>query len=254
MSGYDSASNQKPKYPFAITPVDSDYSDELSRDFPGKYWIRKVNGEKANNKIDWTITLQRCCGWICARWPEKVLLHGKISRLRRTTVQFPSKTRWHMGGHFSTFGYNDNPGIGLVTHERFWLRTCTTTTTTGSLSIFLSNLSHLQHWTTVDLWFSSHCRSFLRDGSDANIDRWQSKTQRLFETHFPFSLLPPSIMKVKAKVIYVARHAKDVAVSLYYLNKNSKCIKFSSELAQFWDYFERGCASTSYACDPTTIV
>lgn len=37
MSSDDSASYQKLKFPFAITPVDSDYSDELSRDFPGKY-------------------------------------------------------------------------------------------------------------------------------------------------------------------------------------------------------------------------
>lgn len=36
MPGDDNASDQKLKYPFAITPVDPEISDEMSRDFAGK--------------------------------------------------------------------------------------------------------------------------------------------------------------------------------------------------------------------------
>lgn len=37
MSGNDSASsNRKLKYPFAITPVDPEINDEMSKDFAGK--------------------------------------------------------------------------------------------------------------------------------------------------------------------------------------------------------------------------
>lgn len=67
-----------------------------------------------------------------------------------------------------------------------------------------------------------------------------AESPRFIKTHLPFSLLPPSVMKTKAKVIYVARHPKDVAVSWYHLNRLFKYFDFVKDFSQFWNYFENG--------------
>lgn len=61
---------------------------------------------------------------------------------------------------------------------------------------------------------------------------------RFIKTHFPFSLLPPSVMETKAKVIYVARNPKDVAVSYYHLNKLYRTQGYISDFETYWNYFE----------------
>lgn len=67
----------------------------------------------------------------------------------------------------------------------------------------------------------------------------QMQGQRFIKTHFPFSLLPPSIMENKAKIIYVARNPKDVAVSFYHLNRLYKTQGYIGDFEKYWNYFER---------------
>lgn len=67
-----------------------------------------------------------------------------------------------------------------------------------------------------------------------------SDSPRFIKTHLPFSLMPSSVMTVKAKIIYVARHPKDVAVSWFYMNQTFRHHEFVDDFAKFWDYFEKG--------------
>lgn len=61
--------------------------------------------------------------------------------------------------------------------------------------------------------------------------------QRFVKTHLPFKLLPPSIMEKRAKVIYVARHPKDVVVSYYHLNKLYRTQGYQRDFKSFFEYF-----------------
>nr|AAH78536.1 MGC85375 protein [Xenopus laevis] len=45
------------------------------------------------------------------------------------------------------------------------------------------------------------------------------KSPRILKTHLPINLLPPSFWEKNAKVVYVARNAKDCMVSYYYFHK-----------------------------------
>lgn len=58
--------------------------------------------------------------------------------------------------------------------------------------------------------------NFIKDyGNSVEIvNNWPSP--RFIKTHLPFELLPTELDKVKPKVIYVARHPKDLCVSYYH--------------------------------------
>lgn len=66
--------------------------------------------------------------------------------------------------------------------------------------------------------------------------------QRFIKTHFPFSLLPPSIMEQQSKVIYVARNPRDVAVSFYHLNRLYRTQGYNGNFSDYWNYFEKDLA------------
>jgi len=65
------------------------------------------------------------------------------------------------------------------------------------------------------------------------------KSPRFIKTHFPISLLPPNLLDVGCKVVYVARNPKDVAVSFYHLNRTIRLHNYVGDFPCFWDYFEK---------------
>ncbi|XP_014087615.2 sulfotransferase 1E1 isoform X1 [Bactrocera oleae] len=80
---------------------------------------------------------------------------------------------------------------------------------------------------------------FSRSGYKT-LDEWPCNKRRFIKTHFPFSLLPPSVMQNKCKVIYVLRNPKDVAVSYYHLNRLYRTQGYTGDFHRYWDYFSRG--------------
>lgn len=58
---------------------------------------------------------------------------------------------------------------------------------------------------------------------------------RFIKSHLPLSLLPPNILD--AKMIYVARDPRDVAVSFYHLNKSMRTQGYTGDFKMFWECF-----------------
>lgn len=66
------------------------------------------------------------------------------------------------------------------------------------------------------------------------------KSPRLVKTHLPVELLPPSLWKNNCKMIYVARNAKDVAVSYYYFHMMAKMHQEPGTWEEFLEKFMTG--------------
>ncbi|KAM5137849.1 sulfotransferase 2B1-like [Mantella aurantiaca] len=63
---------------------------------------------------------------------------------------------------------------------------------------------------------------------------------RIITTHLPSNVLAPALHNSKAKVIYVARNPKDVAVSFYFFHKMAKFLPDFSSFSEFLDLFLDG--------------
>uniref|UniRef100_A0A8C5R4C3 Sulfotransferase n=1 Tax=Leptobrachium leishanense TaxID=445787 RepID=A0A8C5R4C3_9ANUR len=63
---------------------------------------------------------------------------------------------------------------------------------------------------------------------------------RIITTHLPSELLAPALQNSKAKVIYVARNPKDVAVSFYYFHKMAKFLPDFDSFTEFLQKFQDG--------------
>ncbi|PZC82235.1 sulfotransferase 1E1 [Helicoverpa armigera] len=75
-----------------------------------------------------------------------------------------------------------------------------------------------------------------REPSWKAIER--APSPRYIKTHLPLSMLPPSLLST-AKVVYVARDPRDVAVSYYYLHKMIGKSLIRATMTHFWEAFRR---------------
>ncbi|XP_059051507.1 sulfotransferase 1B1-like [Achroia grisella] len=79
-------------------------------------------------------------------------------------------------------------------------------------------------------------------GAAARCPSWKrienAPSPRFIKTHLPLSLLPPKLLST-AKVVYVGRDPRDVAVSYYYLHKMVAKTLLRSGFPTFWEVFRR---------------
>ncbi|XP_022056993.2 sulfotransferase family 5A, member 1 [Acanthochromis polyacanthus] len=64
--------------------------------------------------------------------------------------------------------------------------------------------------------------------------------RRTITTHLPFHLLGPALQGSKAKIIYVSRNPKDVAVSFYHFHKMANFLPEPGDFHEFLDHFLEG--------------
>ncbi|XP_072931523.1 sulfotransferase 1C4-like [Epargyreus clarus] len=99
-----------------------------------------------------------------------------------------------------------------------------------------------------DIAFSLIKANFMNLGNFQGLDHavrypsWKSideaPSPRFIKTHLPLSLLPPKLLST-AKVIYVARDPRDVAVSYYYLFKMVGKSLTRTTFDHFWEAFRK---------------
>ncbi|XP_056268940.1 sulfotransferase family 5A, member 1 [Pseudoliparis swirei] len=87
-------------------------------------------------------------------------------------------------------------------------------------------------------WLEHHYFTALLEASPT--------TPRVFTTHLPHHLLGPTLQGSKAKVIYVSRNPKDVAVSFYHFHKIAKFLPEAGSFPQFLNRFLEG--TLHYGC------
>ncbi|KAF8368915.1 hypothetical protein PRIPAC_86744 [Pristionchus pacificus] len=62
-----------------------------------------------------------------------------------------------------------------------------------------------------------------------------SAKKKIYSTHLPLHLLPPSILRGDCKLLYVARNPKDLAVSYFHFHQMAKFLGLQNEMT--WDEF-----------------
>ncbi|XP_041847868.1 sulfotransferase family 5A, member 1 isoform X2 [Melanotaenia boesemani] len=81
---------------------------------------------------------------------------------------------------------------------------------------------------------------WLEQYYSAAVMKVPSTTPRFITTHLPHHLLGPALQRSKAKVIYVSRNPKDVAVSFYHFHKMAKFLPEVDSFPEFLTRFLNG--------------
>lgn len=68
---------------------------------------------------------------------------------------------------------------------------------------------------------------------------------RFIKTHLPMSLMPPTLLDT-AKMVYVARDPRDVAVSCYHHARLFKMMHFPGGFKEFWNLFYKSLCEYNY--------
>ncbi|KAG7468574.1 hypothetical protein MATL_G00144370 [Megalops atlanticus] len=94
-----------------------------------------------------------------------------------------------------------------------------------------STLAHsMPNWARAPWLEQYYCPEVLR----------ASRGPRIITTHLPYHLLAPALQGSKAKVIYVARNPKDVAVSYYHFHKMANFLPEPGSFKEFLSKFLSG--------------
>ncbi|XP_063821989.1 luciferin sulfotransferase-like isoform X2 [Ostrinia nubilalis] len=79
---------------------------------------------------------------------------------------------------------------------------------------------------------------FLKESREPNYKLVEAlPSPRFVKSHLPLSLLPPGLLR--ARVVYVARDPRDVAVSYYHHILLFKRYGFTGDFKNYWDYFRK---------------
>ncbi|XP_056145731.1 sulfotransferase 2B1-like isoform X2 [Lampris incognitus] len=121
-----------------------------------------------------------------------------------------------------------NEKIGNITGGTTWMQEIVPLIRSGG---DLTAIQMLPTWDRVP-WLEEHRASVL------NLE--DRPSPRLFVTHYHYSMMPPSFLKVKPRVIYVMRNPKDVFTSsFHYYGMTSYLVKPSTQ-TEFLDKFLNG--------------
>ncbi|XP_063825143.1 sulfotransferase 1B1-like [Ostrinia nubilalis] len=113
-------------------------------------------------------------------------------------------------------------------YERFPMLETTSQIPEIAFDLIKANFMNLKHFQGLN--------DAVRCPSHQLID--QAPSPRFIKTHLPLSLLPPSLLST-AKVVYVGRDPRDVAVSYYYLHKMVAKNMMRCNFVHFWEAFRR---------------
>ncbi|XP_063381064.1 sulfotransferase 1C4-like [Cydia fagiglandana] len=122
--------------------------------------------------------------------------------------------------------YNRSKEIPL--HERFPMLELTSKIPELAYNFIKVNFMNIGNFQGLDKAAKTPSWELLRD----------APSPRFIKTHLPLSLLPPKLLKT-AKVIYVARDPRDVAVSYYYLHKLTMKGMIRTSFETFWETYKR---------------
>ncbi|XP_050835047.1 sulfotransferase 2B1-like [Serinus canaria] len=177
---------------------------------------------------------------LCGHRPARPPPHPGVPRLRRR-LHLPPHRRAHR--HLPQIGANPClPYSAMMCRATPWCHgpaltpTSAGTTWMQEILTLLFSLGDARPAKTIPNWERApwleqiYSREALRN----------TGSPRLLTTHLPARVLAPALQRSKAKVIYVARNPKDVAVSFYHFHHLAKFLPDPSSFDAFLTQFLEG--------------
>jgi len=174
------------------------------------------------------------------------------------TNQFPFPFGHEFPAYFMTKKYEtmgENILNFKIRPDDIWISTFPKSGTTWTLNIMQQLINNIDLSTSFINERHLHFEAgFLQDINSENcndedyitfVQRTQKRigaidkepSPRLIKSHLPAQLLPKEIWTTRAKLIYVCRDAKDVAISMYHMFRNVKRLRYLGTMEEFFDLF-----------------